>query len=128
MEETAITIQPILLDQNPLKMKLSEIAVVKINLRIPHGTGSYVRMDFIPSKISIKLIDSNCTPNILASGLKICKVTISHIGSNYPCMNDPSKGFQGRMATNTTRITYKDAWRRSGYSVQFLSRYLANYG
>ena len=57
MEETAITIQPILLDQNPLKMKLSEIAVVKINLRIPHGTGSYVRMDFIPSKISIKLID-----------------------------------------------------------------------
>eukprot|EP00090_Calanus_glacialis_P002056 TRINITY_DN11545_c0_g1_i1.p1 TRINITY_DN11545_c0_g1~~TRINITY_DN11545_c0_g1_i1.p1 ORF type:complete len:1257 (-),score=209.03 TRINITY_DN11545_c0_g1_i1:263-3970(-) len=98
------------LESDLLTMKLFDITMVKFNIKIPHGSGSIFKMKFIPS-----------------SGLKVCKVKVTHIGSNYPCMADPAKGYRTK-GTNSTFLTYESTWKEVGKTVLITSQNLRNYG
>ena len=63
---------------------------------------------------------------ISASGLSVCKVKLTHIGSNYPCMTDPARGI--KKSTNSTHLTYESSYKQDGKKVTLVSRNLRNYG
>ena len=52
---------------------------------------------------------------------------LTHIGSNYPCMTDPARGYK-HTKNNSTMLTYKSSSKEAGKVVQLKSRSLKNYG
>ena len=62
-----------------------------------------------------------------ASDLTICKVKLMHIGSNYPCMTDPARGYI-HTKNNSTMLKYKSSYKEPGKNVILKSFSLKNYG
>ena len=52
-----------------------------------------------------------------AEDMRVCAITLSHIGSNYPCARDPNKGTPTPHNTSSVVIGYPDS------SLAFLQLY-----
>lgn len=62
--------------------------------------------------------------------MRVCAITLSHIGSNYPCARDPNKGTPTQYNTSSVVIGYPDSslafmqlynWGNNKFTQQFFS-------
>ena len=58
--------------------------------------------------------------------LRVCKVRLSHIGNNYPCLVDPSVGAVTNQ--NSSKIFFEDANKKPGTYAEMSLKQVKNYG
>ena len=58
--------------------------------------------------------------------LRVCKVRLSHIGNNYPCVLDPSVGAVTNQ--NSSTIYFEDANKKPGTYAELSLKQVKNYG
>ena len=77
--------------------KPGEIIKNKFRLKIPHGT-SRPQVKF--QAFAYKMLDD--------VHIRMCKVFISHVGRNYPCVKNPMDGPMTGQNSSTFQISYSD--------------------
>ena len=63
---------------------------------------------------------------VSASDMKVCKLKLTHIGSNYPCLRDPATGYM--KGQNVSKIRYESAWKEKNKFALINFGKVANYG
>ena len=88
--------------------KPGEIIKAKFILKYPHGTAE---------RTGVKVYPYN-------GDIRICKLKLTHIGRNYPCLRDPSLGPNTGQNSSTYKITQSN--NKKYHQLDF--RQLKNYG
>ena len=91
--------------------ELTPLAVTKISftLKTAHHTQFPFKLEVLPSKY-----------------LRVCKLSVTHIGSNLPCLRNPAG--QPKTSQNSSRLIYSSPKKKPGFSASIEFDMLANWG
>ena len=110
-EGAAATAPSLSVWQEPIAadMKLLDAAEMVYTLKVPHRT---------QFPFSLLLAPSN--------KLRVCKIKVTHIGRNFPCLMDPTDSM--RDDQNTSRIWYQQYSRAPGNNAKVSFDMISNWG
>ena len=91
--------------------ELTPLAVTKISftLKTAHHTQFPFKLEVLPSHY-----------------LRVCKLSVTHIGSNLPCLRNPAG--QPKTSQNSSRLIYSSPKKKPGFSASIEFDMLANWG
>ena len=90
---------------------LAPLAVTKMTFKLK--TGHHTQFPF---KLEVQP----------SSNIRICKLSVAHIGANFPCLRDPRGNPQS--SQNTSRLFYSSPKRKPGFSASVHFDMISNWG